>query len=175
MRLAGLVLLIVFLSGCISGTVTKTRPTDGLEIVGGEEFVQATENALNLLRVSPEYQDIVGGIGRIREADRSGMDVYEDVPTFEVAYRSWNHSSIWYAGIIAHDSCHSRLYFTAKAEKHAEPSADVWTGKYAEQKCLDYQIRVLSDLGADKGTMEYLRGLRVNPTYQDVGYGSRDW
>ncbi len=175
MRLAGLVLLVLFLSGCVGGAVAKTRTADGVEIVGKGEFVQATENSLNLLMESTEYPTIVGSIGRIREADRSGMDVYGDVPTFDVAYRSWNHSSLWYAGIIAHDSCHSRLYFAAKAGGSAEPPADAWTGKRAEQTCLEYQIRVLSELDADEGTLEYLRQLRVNPTYQDVDYGSRDW
>jgi hypothetical protein len=95
-------------------------------------------------------------------------------PTFVVGRRTWSHSSLWYAGAIAHDAYHSKLYHDAKRGT-AHPPADCWTGPEAERKCLAFQIEALTALGADDATVAYLEKLRKNPTYQGHHKGWRSW
>jgi hypothetical protein len=173
-KLLATISLLLLVSNCISQSQNIIYKK--IEIVGSKEFESATKNALNLLDKTKESSIIREHIGRIRESPKSGMREDEDVPTFEVSYAEWNYSSIWYAGVIAHDSCHSNLYFDAKKTNGgAEPPQDAWTGRGAEQKCLDFQLTILEELGADDYTMQYVGKLRENPTYQDVSYNSRSW
>ena len=96
-------------------------------------------------------------------------------PTFVVGKPTWSHSALWYAGAIAHDSYHSKLYHDARQNTGKRPSADSWTGKEAEKKCLAFQIEVLESLNADDETVAYLRELEKNPTYQGHNRGWRSW
>ena len=95
-------------------------------------------------------------------------------PTFVVGKRTWSHSALWFAGAIAHDAYHSKLYHDAKAAT-GRPPADSWTGTEAERKCLAFQIEVLKALGAEDKTIAYLEELEKNPAYQGHNKGWRSW
>jgi len=129
---------------------------------------------LELLRNLPHFPDIQRHVSVIKQGRRSGMWAQARHPTFVVGKRTWSHSALWYAGAIAHDAYHSKLYHDAKRGT-AHPPADCWTGPEAERKCLAFQIAALKALGADDATVAYLEKLRKNPTYQGHHKGWRSW
>ncbi len=96
-------------------------------------------------------------------------------PTFVVGKRTWSHSALWYAGAIAHDCFHSKLYQEARASLGSQPPADSWTGTDAEKKCLNFQIEVMESLDAGAETIAYLKQVEKNPAYQGHNRGWRGW
>jgi len=145
------------------------------EVRGRAEFIRRTRGALDLLRLVPSFPDIQRYVAVIQQGGRSGMHAARQKPTFVVGKRTWSHSALWYAGAIAHDAHHSKLYHDGKGAAGVEPPADCWTGKEAERKCLAFQIEVLRALNADEPTVAYLEELRKNPTYQGHNKGLRGW
>jgi hypothetical protein len=147
----------------------------GVEISGSDEFLSRTKEALALLRPTPFFSEIQRTIALIKQGRRSGMRAFAKRPTFVVGKRTWSHSALWYAGAIAHDSYHSKLYHDARESSGGKPPADCWTGREAEKKCLAFQIKVLETLGADAETIAYLKQVEKNPTYQGHNLGWRSW
>ncbi|HEY2987387.1 MAG TPA: hypothetical protein VGL11_06655 [Candidatus Binatia bacterium] len=153
----------------------KTELVDGIKIHGRSEFFLRTREALELLRPTPFFPDIQRYIAVIRQGRRSGMKVYAKRPTFVVGQRTWSHSALWYAGALAHDCYHSKLYHDARANAAKDPPADCWTGSDAEKKCLEFQIKTLQALNADAETVAYLKKLEKNPTYHGHNRGWKSW
>lgn len=153
-----------------------SRQVDGIEIRGSREFIERTHESLNLLYPLPEFALIRDHLAVIRQARRSGMKAWLAKPTFAVGKATWKHSALWYAGAIAHDAYHTKLYRDAeRALTAAPPAADRWTGAAAERQCLEFQIEVLRQLGADDDTLGYLEICRENPTYQGRNRGWASW
>jgi hypothetical protein len=148
---------------------------DGIEVSGSAAFLLRTKEALELLRRTPFFNVIPRYVAVIKQGKRSGMKAAAKRPTFVVAKRTWNHSALWYAGAIAHDCFHSKLYQEARENSGGKPPADCWTGREAEKKCLTFQIKVLETLGADAETIAYLKESGKNPTYQGHNLGWRSW
>jgi hypothetical protein len=157
-------------------TTTEAVRVGEIAIEGSSDFKAETEKALALLKTTSDYSEVSDNIGKIQEFEHSGMDVYADVPTFQVGKDTWSGDTIWYASTIAHDSCHSRLYAEAKkANGGNEPNRDTWSGSKAETTCLKFQIKVLAEIGGDKGTINALQEEVENPHYQEVPYENRTW
>jgi hypothetical protein len=142
---------------------------------GRPEFLYRTKEALELLRPAPFFSEIQHYVAIIQQGRRSGMRAYAKRPAFVVGMRTWSHSALWYAGAIAHDSYHSKLYHEARESSGGNPPGDRWTGSAAEKKCLAFQIEVLKALHADAETVAYLEELEKNPTYQGHTRGWRSW
>jgi len=138
-------------------------------------FVNRTREALALLEGSTTFTQVARYIAVIKQAEHSGMRAYDERPTYEVGFRTWDYSASWYAGTIAHDGYHSLLYHEAKGAGQAQPPDLAWTGTDAERKCLDFQARVLDEIKADPSLIKYVRDQTVNPTYQNVEYSKRNW
>jgi hypothetical protein len=153
----------------------KCEMFESIEITGSAEFLARTREALELLQSTPLFTEVQRHVAVIQQGRRSGMRADAKRPTFVVGKRTWSHSALWYAGAIAHDSYHSKLYHEAKAGAGGNPPADCWTGKDAEKKCLVFQIEVMLSLGADESIVAYLRELEKSPTYQDRDRGWRSW
>ncbi len=135
----------------------RSETFDAIEIRGGSEFLLRTQEALALLRPTSRFADVQSNLGLIRQGKRSGMRAWAQAPTFVVGKRTWKHSALWYAGAIAHDAYHAKLYADAKrAHPGQEPEADFWTGTEAEKKCLAFQRQVLLELKADEKIISYL-------------------
>jgi hypothetical protein len=147
----------------------------GMEISGSEEFLSRTKEALELLRPTPFFPQIQRTIVAVKQGKRSGMRAYAKRPTFVVGKKTWSHSPLWYAGAIAHDSYHSKLYHDAREKSGGNPPADCWTGREAEKKCLAFQIEVLKEQHVDEKTLAYLEEVEKNPTYQGHHRGWRSW
>ena len=108
----------------------------GIEVCGNLEFQRRTAAALNLLRPLDQFQIIGKNLAVIRQGRRSGMKAWVKKPKFIVGKPTWTHSALWYAGAIAHDAYHSKLYDDAQnCGGGPTPDADSWTGVEAEKKC----------------------------------------
>jgi len=154
----------------------RSEMLNGIEIRGGTDFLLCTKTALQLLQPTAGFKEIVSHIAIIRQGHRSGMKAWAKQPTFIVGRRTWRHSSLWYAGAIAHDAFHAKLYRDAKLKNPAtEPDANAWTGAEAEKKCLAFQKEVLEALNADAETIAYIEACAESPTYQGHNTGWRSW
>jgi hypothetical protein len=154
----------------------QSEVVDGVDVRGRTAFRACTREALELLRLSLQFGAARDHIAVIRQGRRSGMKAWAKRPTFTVGKATWQHSSICYAGAIAHDAYHAKLYFDAKnGNQGIEPDRDSWTGAEAEKKCLAFQRRVLLELSADEKTIAYLEDCAKNPTYQGRSKGWTSW
>lgn len=146
-----------------------------IEVIGDQEFIRQVEAALTLLEdKDPEAFSIVKNyIGRIEQGEHSGMWAYKDPPTFELANRSAFYSITWCAGIIAHDSYHSKLYHDYKSTHLRSVPDDVWTGVEAERQCIAYQLNIAIKIGSPQHEIDYIKTL--DGTHYDAPYEERDW
>jgi hypothetical protein len=149
---------------------------EGIRLRGDFEFLSRTREALALLSATNGFFEIQSNIRLIRQGRRSGMKAWATQPTFVVGKPTWKHSAVWYAGAIAHDAYHAKLYAQAKnASRGLEPDADSWSGTEAEKECLVFQREILLQLNADTNTLSYLDAWRENPTYQGRNRGWKSW
>jgi hypothetical protein len=154
----------------------RSEIVDGIEICGNNAFLRRTKESLAVLRPTPQFEMIQAHIAIIRQGKRSGMKAWAKKPSFTVGKATWKHSALWYAGAIAHDAYHAKLYHEAKpANGDKFPDADAWTGVAAEKKCLAFQRQVLTQLDADEKTLAYLDECAKNPTYQGRNRGWKSW
>jgi hypothetical protein len=154
----------------------KTESLGAIEIVGDAEFCARTRAALELLSSASCFEIIRHHIARVKQGKRSGMKAWAKKPTFVVGKPTWQHSVLWYAGAIAHDAYHSKLYSQAKtASNRSQPGAASWAGSEAEKQCLVFQRQVLIDLNAGPKTIAYIDKLLENPTYQGRNSGFGGW
>ena len=145
----------------------QSEIVDGIEVRGRAAFRAHTREAMELLRLSASFGAARDHVAVIRQGRRSGMKAWAVKPTFTVGKATWNHSALWYAGAIAHDAYHAKLYCDAKDGKHRkEPDNNAWTGAEAEKQCLAFQRRVLVELNADEKIIAYIDRCAQIPTYQ---------
>jgi hypothetical protein len=149
---------------------------DGIEVRGTAGFRSRTRESLGRLQSTSQFELIRSHIGVIRQGTRSGMKAWRKKPTFVVGKRTWQHSALWYAGAIAHDAYHAKLYLDAKKRGGGTtPLADSWTGAESEKDCLSFQRQVLTQLSADAKTLAYLDECLKNPVYQGRHTGWKSW
>ena len=155
----------------------KSKETfEGIEIHGKPEFLFCTQECLRRLQSTLQFELIRNHVRVIRQGRRSGMKAWAVKPTFTVGKATWRHSVVWYAGAIAHDAYHAKLYIDAKGGKRGkEPDNDAWTGVEAEKSCLAFQRQVLLELNADEKIIAYIDHCAQNPTYQGHTTGWRGW
>jgi hypothetical protein len=147
-----------------------------VEIVGDFEFRRQASHALSLLQLLDEFSLIQGHLTVIRQGRRSGVTAWAVNPVFTVGAPTWSHSPHWFAGAIAHDAFHVKLYRDAQQSAGSkQPSTDSWSGRTAEQACLLFQLAVLASVGADKFTIEHVRKHLENPTYGGRTTGVGAW
>ena len=147
-----------------------------MKVHGDSEFRRRTGEALALLEPLAQFELIRAHLAAIRQGKRSGVTAWTERPIFTVGEPTWNHSPLWYAGAIAHDAYHAKLYRDAeKRNRGSKPPVDAWSGKAAERNCLSFQRDVLLSLEADKTLLEYLEKHLENPTYQGRNEGWDGW
>lgn len=124
---------------------------------GSDDFVGHTGNALALLqeRAVSYYEQVFTYIDTIKSVP-AGSGMHVETKIFDVgdetAYApgyNLTQQVAWYAGAMAHDSCHSRLH--ANGEPHR--------GKAAEIACLEDQLMALQSMGATRRFVDYVQGL----------------
>jgi hypothetical protein len=157
-------------------TRRKTEHACGMEISGNGEFRRQTLQVLSLLQPLAEFALIQSHLKAIRQGRRSGVTAWAERPIFTVGAPTWSHSPVWFAGAIAHDAYHAKLYFEAKRRAgNRKPSIETWTGKAAELACLLFQKKILLNLRADKTTLAHIESHLRNPTYQGRATGLGGW
>lgn len=156
----------------IEGNKPQIAAEHSIKIQGSSDFTNKTEKALRLLELrSPNSSTIINRyIGMIKQNSYSGMAAYANPPTFLVGDATANSSETWYAGCIAHDSYHSKLYNDYKAKYGSVPD-DVWTGQRAEMECLEFQIQVLTEISAPQHEIDYAKSLKGQNWWDKP----RDW
>jgi hypothetical protein len=140
--------------------------------------VRETAEALELLRTkAPQHYAVVGRYVGVIEcvASGSGMAAQQTPPRYLVGDVTRAGGTIWYAGTIAHDAYHSKLYHEYKVANPGRPvPASVWTGREAEAKCLEFQVAALAAMGASERTLDNVRNA-INTDYWDIPQSSRTW
>ena len=177
MILASMTTLAV-VSGCSSPSKSPLKRFDSLSIQGTPKFEAQVEKALALLKAqSPAgYATVTNYVGIVRENKHSGMEVHHKPPVFLLNGNSAYYSISWCAGVIAHDSFHSKLYFDYK-KQHPEARwvpKTVDRGEEAERACLQHQLAVLKDIAAPASEMDWCRQSVTNQ-YWLVKYRNRNW
>ena len=150
----------------------------GIAIVGENEFINATNEALLLLRDLPTFHEVKPYLAVIKQAPTSEINVFTSQPTFSVGKPTWSSGAIWYASTIIHDACHSKLYHQNRRRIlwFAYTPLHYWTGKEAEKTCLRMQFRALREMECDTTYYQHytLKHLK-NPTHHKIPYDKRDW
>ena len=167
--------LLIVAAGCTSPNPASAQVFDNVCIQGPPQFSAQVERALQLLKTqSPQaYLVVTNQVGIIRQGKHSGMRASQKPPVFDLNDRSAFYSVTWCAGVIAHDSFHSKLYHDYKREHWLFVPRKIWTGREAEAKCLEHQLRVLTDISAPESEISYCKA--VGPDYTDVSYRKRNW
>src|SRR5258708_6257450 len=134
---------------------------DHIQLQGSNEFIARAQAALECLRTAPSHTQVWALLAVLRQAKRSGVDVYKDLPVIDVGdFGDSNSTTIWDASGIAHEGFHIKLYRQAKMRNGGcEPEALNWVGVEAEKKCLEFQLLVLEELKAQDCDLEYVREL----------------
>jgi hypothetical protein len=175
-----LAFILAIAAGCASPDLSKSGQFDSLTLQGTPQFDEQVEKALALLKTrSPAgYATVTNYIGIIQQNEHSGMDVHHKPPLFQLNDHSASYSVTWCAGVIAHDSYHSKLYFDYKQQ---HPRAllvpdDIYGGERAERACLEHQISVLKAVGAPASEIAWCQQCETQTNkYWDVRYNQRNW
>jgi hypothetical protein len=175
-----LVSILMVVSGCASADSGHSRQFDSLGIQGTTQFGEQVEKALTLIRGrSPVgYATVTNYVGIIQEHKHSGMELHHSPPIFQLNTNSAYVSVTWCAGVIAHDSFHSKLYFDYKKQHPwvLWVPGKVHGGEQAERACLEHQLVVLANIGAPDSEINWCRQcMSQTNQYWKVKYKDRNW
>jgi len=162
-----------------AGSTKNTVPLSGpIQIVGDAACQTSTQAALRLLgdKAPTHYAIVKAYVGIIEcTSQGSGMYAYENPPRYLVGDATINAGTIWYAGTIAHDAGHSKLYNDYKLLHPGKPVPDdVWTGETAEKTCLDAQFDALTKIGGTQYQLDYVKN-GINTQYYKIAPSERWW
>ena len=151
------------------------------EIIGSARFSNQVHEAILLLKTrDPDaYVIITNYVGRIKEANHSGMWAYKTPPTYEMTDETAFYSLTWCAATMAHDSFHSKLYLDYQQAHDGDVPDAVWTGTVAERECMKHQLEVMKRIGATQGEIDYAKQqanghyVKDHETWED--YNKRNW
>ena len=141
------------------GGACRSAEAANPEIVGSAGFSNRVHEALVLLksRDTNAYNMVTNYVGRIKEAERTGMWAYKKPPTYEMSLKTAAYSVTWCAATIAHDSFHSKLYHDYRKAHGGSVPDSVWTGTTAEKECMKHQLLVMESIGAPKWELDHAR------------------
>lgn len=165
-------------SPALESTTKVPNFLGNITIEGDEDCISKTQEALKLLqdKAVVHYSVINKYVGVIECTESgSGMDVWAKPPKYQVGKPTRDAGTIWYAGTIAHDACHSKLYHDYLSNNPSNPVPyEIWTGRNAEKQCLDVQYDALTKIGADYNALNYVKSI-INSEYWNIDYDKRWW
>lgn len=137
-----------------------------IQIIGNDICFEQTSEALSLLQTAATYYNFVTEhIGAIECVERgSGMFSWYNPPTFKAGRETRDGGKMWYAGTIAHDSCHSKQYQDGRK----------LSDEQAEAECLNFQFDALQAMSADQATLDWVQNA-IKTRYWEVPYEDRWW
>lgn len=156
---------------------TVRKEVLGIDVVGPQSLIDASSRSLALLRETDCWESDIVLLERIESNTYSGVDITGPEITFLVNPATWNYSDIWFAGAIAHDAHHAKLYTDAVKQYGVEGVEDkMWKGTEGETLALKFQIEVLKQLKAEQYIIDFLQQLiDAGPVYQDIPLDQRNW
>ena len=151
---------------------TKEQP---IKIIGDEEFIQRTQEALTLIKEkSPRsYAIVTNYLSVIRRGEQSGIQASAEPPTYYVGLRTAESELTWYASCIVHDATHSKLYrdYRKKHKRERVPD-EIYRGRSGENACISVQQDFYRDVGGFEKKIQYLEKLK---TIDYFSAKTRDW
>jgi len=160
-----------------------------IAIVGDDSCKTKTNQALDLLRNNAgiHYEVVTYHVGVIECVDKgSGIEVWATPPRFRAGEITVDGGTIWYAGSIVHESCHSKLYsdYLKNNPQTGLPSlgktnfgfvpSNIYSGKDAEAQCVTVQYHALVLLGATQTTLDTVENA-LEREYWKIPYEDRWW
>ena len=114
--------------------ITTGNTYGPIQIIGDETCYTQTSDALSLLQSAATYYNFVTQyIGAIECVEQgSGMFLWYEPPTFKAGRDTREGGTMWYAGTIAHDSCHSKQYQDSR--KLSDEKAEAHGNRYKFQQ-----------------------------------------
>jgi hypothetical protein len=92
------------------------------------------------------------------------MYAWENPPRYQVGKKTIEAGTVWYAGTIVHDACHSQLYHDYLFKNQtAEVPYNEFGGEDSERKCLNVQLKALEEIGAEQEILDYVKDLINSP------------
>ena len=151
---------------------TKEQP---IKIIGDDEFIKKTEEALALIREkAPKfYVSVTNYIGIIKAYEKTGMAAYLDPPTSKIGLKTAEANLTWYASMIVHETNHSKQYNDYRKNVNKKVPNEIWTGRAAEDACLDVQEAFLKEINAPERFIKAVQRARHIDYFSDAK--SRDW
>ena len=137
----------------------------GVQIRGSQQFISKCEASLDLLKQLQRTEFVFENIATIKESrGRTQMHMSLTKP---VVYLCWpleqSRSPESLAGTLAHEAYHNLLYREA-AKQGKEAGFNSPSAATDERSCIDFQVRVLRQLGSCEGEALALEHLTRFPT-----------
>jgi len=161
-----------------STSETAIKPYE-IAIVGDGTCKYKTNQALDLLRNKARihYETVTYHVGVIECVDQgSGIYVRETPPRALVGKQIIDAGTIWYAGGMAHESCHSKLYsdYLKNNPQSVSVPSNIYSGKDAEAQCIAVQYHALVLLGATQTSLDHVEK-SIESEYWNIPYEDRWW
>lgn len=99
------VLILIFASRQASA---DSENINGIQVSGSPAFIAHTKKALSLLDRAGHLELVRKSLKAIKEDEPSGTNVYNS--SCNLSPQLLKKSAIYFAGVIAHEACHSKLY-----------------------------------------------------------------
>ena len=118
------------------------------KFISDPQFTEKIYQALDLLKTQAPwaYGNLIGTVGRIRAAQRSGTNINVVPLTIDIASPTFNASLTWLASVLAHESVHAVQFLNKQT----------YTGLESEKEGNAYQLMVLRHVGAPQSEIEYM-------------------
>ena len=132
----------------------------GIRIVGRRDFVVQVKRALWLMKDKHPYSFVTTKkhVGVIQESpSTSWMAMGQSPPVCLLSREDAFDSVSWCAGLIAHETHHSKLYNDYRTRHGLPVPRWISVGPAAEYQCLQHQLSVLEFVGAPKSKIDYIR------------------
>lgn len=160
----------------IKAILSGSRDYGQITIYGPKNFIDFTIETLDLLKEKhPETFTLIEQyISIVCFSKFTMIDVKKRLCL--MGHTVLYQSKIRYAGDLAHEVFHCKLYNEYLQSHPGVKNVPKWvdSGEEAEKKCVEYQCQVLEAHGADQETLDYYKNV-TNTRYWEVPWEFQDW
>jgi len=156
--------------GAQSVTTSTTATWNGINIIGDEQFVRRTLQAMEVVEQGPgwAYDYVITYLEYVKQQSnptrpRAGGHINVRTQTFYVYRVTYTNNAMWYASALVHEAVHAKQ-FREYLESYGDrpPRRITFFSTFEEQiriemEALDIQIRFLEDAGAARHLIDSAR------------------
>jgi len=150
---------------------------EDIRIVGCKEFIEATINAIELIRLTYAFIEMRKHLKCIRQSNSSYAEPRGKQPTYWVGEPTWKSDVSWYASTIVHDACHIVLYYEYQVcllgVRFTLPW--YWKGATPERICMLWQLTALEQINAPDYMKSHLVMQIVHPYHHRIPFKDANW